>query len=135
MSGSLQVTYTNAYPWNRSNPLAPQKNRPYAEVIVQGSQASPRIWCLVDSGADHIQLNRSVAGSAGIATTSTITVSTAAGGSATLDVANSVTFSVEGRSVTGRCYFGSNTVPILGRVSFLNAFANVGFGTKDWMHT
>jgi hypothetical protein len=131
----MNVTYAAHYPWNRSGSGAPATNRPYAEIVLKGPMGSPRIWCLVDSGADHIQVNRSFAKTAGIAATGSQTVSTAAGGTTTVDVASSVNFTVEGIATTQQCFFGNNSVPILGRVTFLNVFADVGFDATGWMRS
>jgi hypothetical protein len=130
------VTYLTHLPWNRTGAGAPKDNRPYAEVVLNGPKASPRIWCLVDSGADLIQLNSSFASTAGISLTSAVTqtVQTASGGSATVYELKSVSFDVEGKTRSDTCYFGSNSVPILGRVTFLNAF-DVGFDVNGWMRT
>ena len=127
--------YANHYPWNRSAPGAPATNRPYAEVVLSGPKASPRIWCLVDSGADRIQVNRSFGSTAGIPYTGSLTVATAAGGTSTIDVAGPVTFTVEGVPGNDTWYFGNNSIPMLGRITFLNVFTGVGFDTHEWGHT
>lgn len=131
-----QVNYATHFPWNRTGTNAPQDNRPYAEVVLRGQSASPRIWCLVDSGADTIQLNKSFANTAGISLTNAAqkTFQTASGGTTTVDELQNVTFDVEGKPLTATCLFGTNTVPILGRVTFLNAF-EVGFDLNGWLRT
>jgi aspartyl protease len=130
------VTYSTHFPWNRTATTAPQDNRPYAEVVLVGPHASPRIWCLVDSGADLIQLNRSFANTAGLnlATAASKTVHTAAGTTTTVDELQNVQFDVEGKTLTDTCLFGGNSVAILGRVTFLNAF-ELGFDLQGWMRT
>ena len=131
----MTVTYTQHLVWNRSASGAPQLNRPYAEVVLTGPKRSVRLWCLVDSGADYIQLNQTVATKAGITSfDSTQSVSTAAGGTTTLQVLDNADLSVEGTGLIDTCFFGSNTIPILGRITFLNAFTDVGFDAKGWMY-
>lgn len=129
---TVTVTYLVHHPWNRPSPGAPASNRPYAEVRIHGPKASPRIWCLVDSGADHLQLSRAFAATAGIGFTGSRTVSTA-GGKVTLDETNPTSLEVEGYSSSELCLFGSSSVQILGRVTFLNVFDAVGLDAKGWM--
>jgi hypothetical protein len=128
------VNYSVHFPWKR--PGAPQYNRPYAEVILHGTQNSPRIWCLVDSGADYTQLNNSFANTAGLnlATAAVQTYQTAAGGSTTASLIPNVRLDVEGKTITDTCLFGNNNTPILGRGTFLTAF-DVGFDVNGWMRT
>jgi hypothetical protein len=130
------VTYTTHFPWNRVGTNAPQTNRPYAEIVLHGPQHSPRIWCLVDSGADLIQVNRSFANTAGLSLVNAVqkTFQTASGGTTTVDELQNTSFDVEGKTLTDTCLFGANNVPILGRITFLNAF-DVGFDVKGWMRT
>ena len=134
---AISVNYGTHFPWNRPNPNAPSSNRPFAEVLLHGPAPQPvRLWCLVDSGADRIQLNRQHAQAAGLslAGASTKSMRTAGGGTVTVDVLTQVSLTIEGTSSTDTCYFGNNSTPILGRVTFLNAF-NVGFDKKGWMRS
>jgi Aspartyl protease len=130
------VNYGMHYPWNRSAPGAPQDNRPYAEVVLNGPNAAPRSWCLVDSGADLIQVNRSFANTAGISLANVVqkAVQTASGGTTTIDELQNVSFDVEGKTLRDTCLFGNNSVPLVGRTTFLNAF-DVGFDVNGWMRT
>lgn len=133
---ALNFSFVTHFPWNRPDPLAPSSNRPYAEVILHGPRKSVRLWCLVDSGADRIQLKRSHAQSAGISLNGAIkkTMRTASGGATNVDVVTNIGLTIEGTQTTDTCYFGNNSTPILGRVTFLNAF-DVGFNKTGWMRT
>ena len=126
------VSYQTHYPWNRRVSGAPATNRPYAEVVL-GQSPGVRIWCLVDSGADRIQVDRAFAQQAGLSLTNATqrSMSTAAGGSTTVDVLSAVNLSVEGKAIVDDCYFGSNSTPLIGRITFLNAF-DVGFDSFGW---
>lgn len=99
--------------------------------VLKGPKNSPRIWCLVDSGADFIQLDKSFANTAGIVLGAGVTrsIQTASGGSVPVDELQNIDFDVEGTSVKDTCLFGTNSISILGRVTFLRAF-DVGFDKK-----
>jgi hypothetical protein len=133
---SVIVNYGMHYPWNRPNPHAPSDNRPYAEIVLKGPNNSPRIWCLVDSGADFILLDKSFANTAGIVLGAGATqiILTASGGSVSVQQLQNIDFVVEGTSLKDTCLFGTNSISILGRVTFLRAF-DVGFDKKGWMRT
>jgi hypothetical protein len=59
---------------------------------------------------------------------------TATGGQASLNEVANMTMDIEGIKVTGKCFFGNNSINILGRITFLNTFAELGFDTNGWMH-
>lgn len=133
---AVNVSFVTHFAWNRPSAGAPHSNRPYAEVHLHGPTQLVRLWCLVDSGADRIQLERSSAGAAGLslAGATTRNMQTASGGTTSVAILPNVTLTIEGNTITDTCYFGSNRTPILGRVTFLNAF-DVGFDKKGWMRT
>ena len=133
---AISVTFASHFPWNRPSPGAPSSNRPYAEVYLHGPSAAVRLWCLVDSGADRIQVNRSHAATAGLSLSKATprSMQTASGGTTSVDELQNVTLTIEGTHSVDTCYFGSNQTPILGRVTFLNAF-DVGFDKKGWMRS
>jgi predicted aspartyl protease len=123
------------YPWNRTGINAPQDNRPYAEVMLHYSGQTARVWCLVDSGADHTQVNSGFGKKLGIKYSSKkTTITTATGGQASLNEVTNMSMDIEGIRVTGKCFFGNNSIDILGRITFLNTFAELGFDTNGWMH-
>jgi predicted aspartyl protease len=131
---SITVTYSNHYVWNQQRQNAPQQNRPYAEVVLKGPNGSQRIWCLVDSGADRIQLEQQFANNVGITLPPAQTSVRTSGQSTNVYVVNNVNLEIEGTQITDTCLFGTNSTPILGRVTFLNAFA-AGFDKKGWLRT
>jgi hypothetical protein len=126
------VSYQAHFPWNRRVSGAPATNRPYAEVIL-GASPGVRIWCLVDSGADRIQVDRAFARQAGLslANATRKTMATAGGGTTTVDALAGVNLTIEGKAIVDDCYFGANATPLLGRITFLNAF-DVGFDGSGW---
>ena len=130
---STTVTFTTRHPWNRSAPNAPQVNRPYAEVLVGPNRL--RVWCLVDSGADKIMLDAGMASPAGVSLTGATSYTvTTAGGPVTVDEVTGVQLEIEGVPITDDCLFAPGAMPLLGRVTFLNAF-QVGLDPQGWLHT
>jgi len=130
---STTITFTAHYPWNRPSSGAPHTNRPYAEVLVGPHKV--RVWCLVDSGADRILLDSGLAPSAGVslAASKKYSVSTA-GGLLTVDEVSTVALDIEGASIVDTCLFAPGAMPLLGRVTLLNAF-QFGLDNKGWLHT
>jgi predicted aspartyl protease len=133
MSATTTIAFAAHHPWNRSQPGAPQDNRPYAEVLVGPNRA--RIFCLVDSGADRILLDSGFAAKAGVnlGAASRYRVQTV-GGPITVDEVTSVALEIEGIALTDTCLFAVGAMPLLGRVTFLNAF-KAGFDPHGWLHS
>lgn len=126
---------------NFPNKSAYSGNRPYADVILPGGAGkSPTHKCLVDTGADYLQLPASAATSVGLGhlLTSAITTSVkiAGGGSVTMQLARGVNVTVEGYPVKVDILFDpSNSGPeLLGRQALLAA-VEAGFNTKEWLWT
>lgn len=131
---SQTVTYAVHHPWNRTS--APQVNRPYAELTLNGPNGAVRIWCLVDSGADRVLLDRQFGQQVGInfAVATPLVCQTASGASITVDQVANVSLTVEGKSLTDTCLFATSTgTPLLGRITALNAF-DFGFDPHGWLH-
>ena len=136
MSGSKSVHYGNSYPWNRSS--GPKTNRPYSEVEITGPSGTVRVWCLVDSGADLILLDAAIASTCGIALsgpgTTLRTLMTASGAGLSVTEVAGVRLVVDGKPHTDDVRFAVGGLALLGRVTFLNAFGDLGFDVSGW-HT
>lgn len=123
------VTYVANYPWS------PATNRPYAEVKITGPSGSRKVWCLVDSGADKLLLDLVFASHCGLSMASARLVSmrTASGVVVTAHEVPGVSLEIEGTPVTQDVRFLAGALPLLGRVTFLNTFSDVGFDVSGWM--
>lgn len=113
-------------------------NRPFTDVKLNPTYSgSPTHKCLVDTGADFLQLPISAAAKAGLsmATATLYSVSTASG-TVTLQRLNGVTVEIEGKAVTVPVLFDpTNTAPLLaGRGVLLSAF-DIGMQPKAWHRT
>ena len=113
-------------------------NRPYADVVLSpGVGGSATHKCLVDTGADYLQLPASAAAPAGISLSgaSTAKVTTVAG-TVNLQRVNGVLVEIEGYRVTVDVLFDSTNAasPIAGRQLLLKAF-DIGFNATDWLWT
>lgn len=113
-------------------------NRPYADVILNPSfPGGPTHKCLVDTGADYLQLPASAAPLAGISLigAAPTSVSTVAGAT-TLQLVKGVDVDIEGYSVTVDVLFDptNSSLPIAGRQLLLKAF-DLGFNNTHWLWT
>lgn len=123
------VTYLKTYPYSG--------NKPYADVLLIGSgPASQRTFkCLVDTGADYLQLPATAAVSAGISLQngSQQNVRTAAA-SVTMTLVTGVPIEIEGVPVIVDVLFhpSANSPALLGRTALLAAF-DAGFTPTDWL--
>ena len=112
--------------------------RPYADVVLNPSYPNvPTHKCLVDSGADYLQLPASAAADAGLnlSQANQITVTTVSGNT-TLKMLNNLPVSIEGYRVTVDVLFDptNSSYLIAGRQLLLAAF-DVGFNNKSWLWT
>jgi len=64
----VSVTYDEHRDWGRPGHqhMLPYRNRPFEEITIHGPMDSKRLWCLVDTGADRLQVHTSVAKRIGI---------------------------------------------------------------------
>ncbi|MGU3388517.1 retropepsin-like aspartic protease [Methylobacterium sp. D53M] len=100
--------------------------------------SSPTYKCLVDTGADYLQLPAHAAASIGINLNGRplLTVSTAAGSTAMI-LYSGVDVQVEGALIPNHdvLFDTTNTMKCLcGRTALLTAF-KIGFDKKNWYHT
>lgn len=116
-----------------------QGNRPYADVVLNPAAPGGSVThkCLVDTGADYLQLPASAAraSSLSLATAIPVAVSTVAG-TATMQMLKSVQVDIEGYLVTVDVLFDSSGAKTLiaGRQVLLAAFS-LGFRPTDWLWT
>jgi predicted aspartyl protease len=115
-------------------------NRPWADVeLGPSSGRSVTLKCLVDTGADYLQINAADASIAGIslANSTPQPISTAAG-TTTLQLVTGVTISIEGGAHINVDVLvdtsNSTKPPLLGRTALLKPF-DVGFDPTQWMST
>ena len=116
-------------------------NRPYADVQLLNNSGGrgPTIKCLVDTGADYLQINVADANAVGLSLVGATskTVSTVAG-TAKLMLVSKVDVFIENSSlltVDVLVDTTNSTKPQLaGRQLFLTAF-DAGFGVSDWLRT
>lgn len=114
-------------------------NRPWADVTLAPSGKAVTLKCLVDTGADYLQINALDAGAAGfsLAGATPVPISTAAG-SATLQKVGAVSVSIEGsKSLTVDVLVDTTNKtkpPLAGRQLLFAAF-DIGFNTSEWLMT
>jgi predicted aspartyl protease len=119
------ISYKNTVPY--------VGNRPYADVKL--GSTSPTYKCLVDTGADYLQLPATAAAAAGLslaAATSHPVIT--AGGAASLSMLLAVAVEIEGQSVVVDVLFDpTNTAPPLAGRGVLLAAFELGFQPHDWL--
>ena len=130
----ITVNYDDHRLWGQPNL---QDNRPYAEIILHGKTTTQfeRIWALIDTGADFIQVNNAIAQRIGIDLTKDgkpKQIQTAGGGQITVTEVGNVEVEVEGKRIRVNCLFGQNQTPIFGRVAILAAM-DIGFDLRGWL--
>lgn len=109
-------------------------NRPYADVKLITNTSNHTTKCLVDTGADYLQLPNSVAAQAGLSLASATVkhVKNATGGTTPYHFLTKVDVEIEGVLITTDIMFGpANCLCLAGRTCLLTAF-DVGFDNKSW---
>lgn len=115
-------------------------NRPWADVELNPSVAAVvTLKCLVDTGADYLQINSADAVAAGISLkgATPVAVSTVAG-VATLYLVTGVTVSIEGSrrlSIDLLVDTTNSTKPALAGRQLLIAAFDLGFNMSEWLST
>lgn len=110
-------------------------NRPYADVRLNPShRRSPTYKCIVDTGADYLQLPAAAAAASGLSLASAIAHPIASSaGTATYQRLNRVKLEIEGQSVTVDVLFDpSNTAPCLAGRNVLLAAFELGLEVGRW---
>jgi predicted aspartyl protease len=124
------ITFLNSCPFTG--------NRPYADVKLNPLiPNSPTHKCLVDTGADYLQLPASAASKSCISLSNSVrtTVNTVAGVTS-LQLVHGVVAEIEGTRATIDVLFDTTNSfpPIAGRQLLLKAF-NLGFNNTHWLWT
>lgn len=114
-------------------------NRPWADVTLDPGGKAVTLKCLVDTGADYVQINAADASAAGISLAGATlrTVSTVAG-TAMLQLVTGVQVTIEASKVLTIDVLvdmtNSTKPPLVGRPSLLAAF-DLGFDVTQWLST
>ncbi|MEO6721330.1 MAG: retropepsin-like aspartic protease [Ferruginibacter sp.] len=131
---SLLMSNTVTYPNEKNFDHA--DNRPYAEVLIYGNNGKKkRLFCLVDTGADDIQIHEDIATELDIDlnTEATVdTIETASGGQSQVYTVPNIKMEVEGATINEDLIFGSNSIPLIGRRTILTAY-EIGFKPTKWL--
>lgn len=115
-------------------------NRPWADLVLNPSSGtSPTLKCLVDTGADYMQVNQldAVAAGVSLAGAKPMSVSTVAG-TATLQLVKGVQVSIEGstpKTVDLLVDTTNSTKPLLAGRQILLAAFDLGFNVSEWLRT
>jgi predicted aspartyl protease len=130
----VTVAYDEHRLWGNPNQ---QDNRPYTEIILRGGNPAQfeRVWALIDTGADFLQVLDSLAAKIGIDLTTQGTpkwIQTAGGGSTLVTEVQNVEVEIEGKRIQITCLFGTNQTTLLGRTAVLAAI-DVGFDVNGWL--
>ena len=124
--------YTDRYAWGSAK--THYSNRPYTWLRVHGSKGIQDLWALVDTGADYLMLDASVAATVGITLpAATTSIRVAGGGTISLPKVSKVQITVEGKTVKVDALFGGSGTPLLGRTAILPAI-DFGIDGKGWLH-
>jgi predicted aspartyl protease len=111
-------------------------DRPYADVkIISGTIPTNPTVCLVDTGADYLQLPEDVGIAAGLSfsTAATKSVKTSSGSVANYRLVTDVDVEIEGKKIKTAVMFGpANCMCLVGRIALLSAF-DIGFDTGSWL--
>jgi predicted aspartyl protease len=125
------VTYSAQNPYTN--------NRPWVDIQLNPGGSSPTLKCLVDTGADYLQINQADATAAGISLVGATPcrVRTVAG-VVTLYRVSNVRVSIDGstpKTVDVLVDASNSTKPLpAGRQVMLVAF-DLGFNTSEWLRT
>jgi predicted aspartyl protease len=115
-------------------------NKPWADVSLNPSgPAVVTLKCLVDTGADYLQINLADANAAGISLAgATPTPVSSATGRATLQLLTGISVSIEGSRTLSIDLLvdmtNSTSPPLAGRTVLLAAF-DLGFDVSQWLST
>ena len=113
-------------------------NRPYADVkIISTSVATNTTKCLVDTGADYLQLPEDIAIQAGLSlqTAQIKSIKTSSGNLETYKLLTGVKIEIEGKRIITDIMFGPpNCLCLAGRIALLTAY-DIGLDSKSWLCT
>lgn len=132
---TIHVSYTGRHGWGSPIHVA---YRPYAEIRFPLHAPPVRLWALLDSGADYLQLDSYWAHQLRIDPKrqgTPLSVTLAGGGTRSYDFVRRLTVEIEGKRVVVDCLFstGAGATPLLGRLAFLAA-VDVGLDVNGWLY-
>jgi|TARA_R110002124_G_scaffold24167_2_gene88904 hypothetical protein len=110
-------------------------NRPYSEVEIVGPNGSISAFCIVDSGADYMQLPKEILEDIGIdIPDDKTTVLDASLCNVIFEVFYDVEVVIEGKkTILDKVLSNPGVPPLLGRTAFLQVL-DVGFDDDGWLH-
>jgi predicted aspartyl protease len=128
----VTITFTDRYGWGGAK--TNYSNRPYTWMRVHGPTGIYDLWALVDTGADYLMLDGTVANSVGInlSNASLIPVHSWWGGTS-LPLVPNVQITVEGKSAAVDALFGNHGTPLLGRTAIIPAI-DFGIDNIGWLY-
>lgn len=135
---SRTIQFDGGYNWG-AQPGNLSANRPYCEVTVFGvnGSASARHFCIVDSGADYLQIPEQILQALGISWDPSwgfVPVMDASMCNFSFRVYRNITVGIEGKTVLVPEIISLPDVPaLLGRTAFLKAM-HVGFDGTGWLY-
>tara|TARA_R110000851_G_scaffold2632_2_gene10762 strand:- start:1252 stop:1617 length:366 start_codon:yes stop_codon:yes gene_type:complete len=115
-------------------------NRPWADLVLNpASGKSPTLKCLVDTGADYMQVNEIDAVAAGISLAGGVPISvTTVAGMAQLKLVCGIQVSIEGstpKTVDLLVDTTNCTKPLIAGRQILLAAFDLGFNVTEWLRT
>lgn len=122
------VSYTGSTPY--------LGNRPWADVVLNPGSGAPVLKCLVDTGADYLQINAADARAAGVPVTGHPTLVSTVAGSASLQLVSGVSVSIEGSAAVVVDVLvdpTNSTRPVLAGRQLLLAAFEIGFDVSQWL--
>ena len=127
------IDFDDEYKWGTANNNYSQ--RPYCEIIVWYNKTPFRVWCIVDSGADRLQLDTAIAHQLGIPlNNATIKNVQMANGSFTkYQLVKDIDLEIEGEKIKTDVLFATGIPPLLGRSAFLKAIT-IGIDNSGWLY-
>jgi predicted aspartyl protease len=125
--------YTDRYAWGSAK--THYSNRPYTWMRVHGPKGVIDLWALIDTGADFLMLENSVATTLGIALPPPpIAIKVAGGGSVFVTKISGVQITVEGKTANvDALFFGGTGTSLLGRTAILSAI-EFGIDNTGWLY-
>lgn len=123
----ITVTYPNTIPF--------VGNRPYADVRLNPAyRTAPTYKCIVDTGADYLQLPAAAAAASGLSLASAVSHPiTSSSGTATYQRLSGVKLEIEGQTVTVDVLFDpTNSAPCLAGRNVLLAAFELGLEVGKW---
>ena len=134
MTPPVNIRFDDEHVWGSAGTRG--GNRPETELILHGPRKPIRVWALIDSGADFMQLDLALATAVGLQPTmrgTRQTVSIASGGVSVMWHLAGVDITVEGNRVTVDGYFAAGVPSLLGRTAIVRAMS-FGLRSAGWLY-